>query len=255
MAHGATTGCAKCFSALEKGWGHHGGSHSPECLARFRSIYSNTEAGRLRLERAEQRLVRRTAREKSATENAAEAAKTQWRDVAGGEQTPVTPPLRDPAASDEEPKCPTSDEEGDAAMKDWEATSAESDEEMPPVDAVGALEIEILQLVEHLGGSREKYSRQQHQAKQAITEVYSPPRVTEWAKKLPGYGIVIGFAFDLITRDDNGVPWDFDLAERREAARRFIAEQKPLFLVGSPMCTAFCTWQRINATRRDPKVV
>ena len=28
-----------------------------------------------------------------------------------------------------------------------------------------------------------------------------------------------------------------------------------MFLIGSPMCTAFCTWQRLNALRRDPGVV
>ena len=79
--------------------------------------------------------------------------------------------------------------------------------------------------------------------------------MTEWAKRIPGYGIVPGLALDLTTRDEDGVPWDFDLPERREAARMLIAEQKPLFLIGSPMCTAFCAWQRLNATRRDPESV
>ena len=109
-----------------------------------------------------------------------------------------------------------------------------------PEDAVMTVESEILQLVVQLGGSKQKYSRKmeyareaatlddakwlmQPQAKHTITEVYSPPRVTEWAKRLPGYKIVLGLALDLITRDDNGIPWDFDLPERREAARRLIA--------------------------------
>ena len=26
-------------------------------------------------------------------------------------------------------------------------------------------------------------------------------------------------------------------------------------LVGSPMCTAFCTWQRINNAKKDPALV
>ena len=199
LQHGATTGCAKCFSALEKGWGIHIGSHSKECLERYKAIYSNSAEGRLRLERAEQRLARRTTPQNSATNDAAEAAKTRGRDVAGGE-TPVTPPLRDPADSSDEPKCPTSDDEGDAAMDNWEATSAESDEEMPPVSDINAIEIDILQLVEHLGGSRAKYSRQMKMAHtrevpvfesevakdpQVVTEVYSPPRVTDWAKRFP----------------------------------------------------------------------
>ena len=90
---------------------------------------------------------------------------------------------------------------------------------------------------------KQNAKRRWHWAKQAITEVYSPSCVTAWAKRLPGFEIVPGLALDFITRDENGVPWDFDLPERREAARRFIAEQKQLFLVGSPMCTAFSAWQ------------
>ena len=60
LQHGATTGCAKCFSAMEKGWGIHIGSHSKECLERYKAIYSNSAEGRMRLERAEQRLARKT---------------------------------------------------------------------------------------------------------------------------------------------------------------------------------------------------
>ena len=91
LVHGATTGCAKCFSALERGWGHQGGSHSPECLARYRSIYSSSEEGRLRLERAERRLTRRVDTDRPpASDTAVEAP---WQDVPGGDQAPVTPPL------------------------------------------------------------------------------------------------------------------------------------------------------------------
>ena len=32
-------------------------------------------------------------------------------------------------------------------------------------------------------------------------------------------------------------------------------EQEPMFLIGIPMCTAFSSWQRLNALKRDPEVV
>ena len=54
---------------------------------------------------------------------------------------------------------------------------------------------------------------------------------------------------------DDGLPWDFDIKEKRDKARRLLREQKPLVLIGSPVCTAWCTWQRINNLRRDPEVV
>ena len=205
----------------------------------------------MRLDRAKKRLDRRYPEDPS---KPAVEEQSTGRDVSSRIQE--GPRQQDDVSQNEELKCPTSEEEEDAVMQDYEAASAGSDDEMQnPVGVVDTLEVEILQLVEHLGGSREKYSRKQHQANQSVTEVYSPPRVTEWAKRLPSYGIVPGLALDITTRDDDGVPWDFDIAERRQTARRLIAEQKPLFLVGSPMCTAFSTWQRLNATRRDPKTV
>ena len=55
--------------------------------------------------------------------------------------------------------------------------------------------------------------------------------------------------------DENGVPWNFDLAERRQAAREKFRAEKPMFLVGSPMCTHFCSWQALNDVRREPEEV
>ena len=53
---------------------------------------------------------------------------------------------------------------------------------------------------------------------------------------------------------DDGEPWDFDRREKREKVRRLLRQQKPLFLIGSPMCTAWCSWQKLNAQRRDPAI-
>ena len=56
-------------------------------------------------------------------------------------------------------------------------------------------------------------------AEYVISEMYSPPRVTAAAARLRNLGVAPGFALDLTTADENGVPWDFDLAERRQKAR------------------------------------
>ena len=73
-----------------------------------------------------------------------------------------------------------------------------------------------------------------------VSEIYSPPRVTDAARRL-NLGIAPGFAFDLTTVDGTGKAWDFDDASRRTEARRRLREQRPMFLIGSPMCTAFST--------------
>ena len=63
-----------------------------------------------------------------------------------------------------------------------------------------------------------------------------------------------GMAFDLTVNDpDDGLPWDFSRKDKRDKARRLLQRFRPLLLIGSPMCTAFSTWQRLNKSKcKDP---
>ena len=91
--------------------------------------------------------------------------------------------------------------------------------------------------------------------KRLVSEIYSPPRVTEALRHLSNKVLTPGVALDLTTVDpDDGKPWDFDTAEKRNKARALLAEQRPLFLTGSPCCTRWCTWQALNDSRKDPDV-
>ena len=111
----------------------------------------------------------------------------------------------------------------------------------------------MLGIIKAPGGSAGGYRRERHKAVRAIVaEIYSPPRVKAATKLLPELRIIPGFALDLTTNDDDGRPWNFDEAEMRERARRKMREQKPLLLVGSPMCTAFSTWQHVSNAFRCP---
>ena len=49
--------------------------------------------------------------------------------------------------------------------------------------------------------------------------------------------------------------WDFDSKVMRDRAMKKVKEERPMLLVGSPMCTAFSTWQRINDKIRSPVTV
>ena len=118
------------------------------------------------------------------------------------------------------------------------------------------LDDSILTIVESLGAPKRGYRRERNKTiKKIVSEIYSPARVTQAAKMLPSLRLLPGFAFDLTTSDENGVPWDFSKAERRQKARRLIEEQKPYVVVGSPECTKYCAWQRINNLHRDPAIV
>ena len=63
-----------------------------------------------------------------------------------------------------------------------------------------------------------------------------------------------GFAFDLTTNDPHdGLPWDFGTESKRDKARALLREQEPYLPIGSPMCTAFSQWQRLNAAKSTDK--
>ena len=54
---------------------------------------------------------------------------------------------------------------------------------------------------------------------------------------------------DLTTADGMGRPWDFSKADRKAEAKRRLRKQKPDLLIGSPMCTLYSAWQRLNKDR------
>ena len=67
-----------------------------------------------------------------------------------------------------------------------------------------------------------------------------------------GKGLVAGFALDLTCNDpDDGMPWDFDRLEKREKARARCRTEKSAMLIGSPCCTAWCSWQALLSTKGD----
>ena len=111
---------------------------------------------------------------------------------------------------------------------------------------------EIIDVVKTMGGSVGKYRRERQKGIRAIVaEVYSPPRVTAATKLLLEFP---AFALDLTTTAD-GRAWNFDKKEMGDRAMRKLKAEKPQLLVGSPMCTAFSTWQRISNKIRDPMIV
>ena len=77
-----------------------------------------------------------------------------------------------------------------------------------------------------------------------VSEIYSPPRVTKMLSAMPNRLLAPGLALDITCIDpDDGKPWDFDQKDKRDKALKMLRRQKPLFLIGSPMCTAWCAWQ------------
>ena len=88
-----------------------------------------------------------------------------------------------------------------------------------------------------------------------VSEVDPPPRGAAAAEVRPDLKVRPGFALDLTVAITDGRLWDFEDVVMRDRARKRLLDERPMLLVGSPMCTAFSTWQRINNKIRDPVTV
>lgn len=91
-----------------------------------------------------------------------------------------------------------------------------------------------------------------------VVEVYSQPRIAQEAA-LRRYGttqLIPGWSLDLTRLDPKtGEPWDLANPKVQSRVKKMVMEGKPMFVIGSPPCTALSQMQNINKGRRDPKVV
>jgi len=286
---GWTEHCPKCTKAQRYGWKKSANQqHTQACRIRMENLLAQTARGRERLGHTKERLDQWSADQGpdgavlgagSKGENVVAAAPQNLGrplgvppppearvgymprieeddaedtpfDVPGGEQAPLTPR---PAADDSaEPMEVEHLEALVVTPEDKDVAPVVNLLDTEPELAEDALRdnVEILRLVAQLGGSASKYRRERAGAvRNLVAEIYSAPRVTRALKMLPALGLTAGFALDLTNSDADGRAWDFTKADMRERARRRVAEEKPMVLVGSPSCTPYCPWQRLNAIR------
>ena len=104
-------------------------------------------------------------------------------------------------------------------------------------------------MIRALGGNSQKYKRDRAKAlRAAISQVYSPPRVTAATKLLPELRLIPGFALDLTVNDENGKPYDFDDVNQRNALARNISTEKPMLLITMRfllLCGELQAWQEL----------
>ena len=93
--------------------------------------------------------------------------------------------------------------------------------------------------------------RAAHGSRNDVSEIYSPPRIAEMAKRM---GMVQGFSLDLIVPTPSGYTWDFSKRKCGENAKRWIRELKPYIVIGSPECKGCSTIQFINARTAEGKI-
>ena len=70
-----------------------------------------------------------------------------------------------------------------------------------------------------------------------VAEIYSPPRVTEYATNHKDMGVRPGWAMDLMTG------FDFTKPQDQARALKYVKESNPMLVIGSPECTMLSSLQ------------
>ena len=268
--HGTTDGCPQCVHVRAFGEAKSGLIHSEPCRKRILEAMSATPAGAARIQKQKVRAERHddqvNQRLVELSADHFEAADRARRDGEPDHPPPEAPPAG--AAGAAEPMRQAHGAEAETPSDDESRCPRDSDDEMAVMtvaelrkriktEAVKSEDEDIVQILAVLGADPGSYRREKKQAvRRLVSEVYSPPRVTELLRHMSNHGLTPGLALDLTCIDpEDGKPWDFDVTEKREKARRLLRQQKPLFLIGSPVCTRWCSWQALNDAKRDPDVV
>ena len=91
-----------------------------------------------------------------------------------------------------------------------------------------------------------------------VSEVYSQPRVTQAAAEYDKDGVNLqpGWSLDLTRADPStGEAWDLSRQDVQSRVIKLVKTTRPLFLIGSPPCTAFSPLQNLSKAKRDPAIV
>ena len=81
-----------------------------------------------------------------------------------------------------------------------------------------------------------------------VAEVFNPGIFSNAVAKM---NLIVGLVFD-INAPQQGRQFDADIPSRREWCKKVVQEQKPMFLIGSPLCTAFSLLLNLNQRNLDP---
>ena len=103
-------------------------------------------------------------------------------------------------------------------------------------------EVSSMLLAEMCSSRRVRRRDGRKAVRKLVSEICSPPRITDLIRKTRSRHLMAGFALDLTVLDEDDTPWAFTRLQKRVEARRFVREQKPYMLIGSPACEGFSTW-------------
>lgn len=230
--YGYTPGCPGCHAAAND---RKHKPHTAQCRIRLEQEMLEDESQSNRIKEAR-------AREDAYLEQQIREADAPRIQAQNGEKVKAVPSVNAETIGAPEPT--TMEPEADARMH-WEDILNENnfheivndDEEMyNAIENIPATDIDMASQIIGIVNNH-------------VSEVWSQPRVTKLANE---FKLDAGFALDIQTNDENGKPWDFDDPAQRARCVERVINEKPQFLIGSPMCTAFSALQALNQHRMDP---
>ena len=271
--YGYSEGCAQCDHIRRYNETKPGLTHTEACRQRIVDGMIDTPEGKVKYDQYEERVNRAIAargpQETTATAPPVDRKSNDVPTAAAAATLPRGNPHEQrselssgqglvPGSSSDAPMQDNSGRDDEMARDDGDDAMGDEAGDISNVNVPKVSDDDdCLMMLMHLGVQRNSYQREHKKAmRRLVSEIYSPPRVTKMLSGMKGHPLAPGFALDITCTDpDDGQPWDFDMKEKRDKARKLLRETKPLFLIGSPMCTAWCTWQRINNLKRDPGVI
>ena len=186
--YGTTDNCRQCRHYREFKETKDGLAHSEKCRKRILEAMNQTDVGRARLERHEERIDQAIAERIREADTAERPSETR---PISSEATEMEVSQEDRPEAAARPSHRT-----DAEMADEDGHYGyytDQDDEM-----IGAVtfEDECALLLTTLGAPSKAYKRERRKTyNRIVTEVYSPPRVTRMASYLPDLRVLPGYAF------------------------------------------------------------
>ena len=270
--YGTTDGCPQCRHVRMFGETKPGLAHSEPCRHRIVEAMRATAEGAARLERQDNRAQRTADEQADVSERHAQRSGQggqgeQSAQIDGDGTVPAPPSdggvIRDDDETPAPVEAPTpANNDGNDDEMQIGSVITISDinaqiSRMVADDHSEEFETEVIAMMTSLGANPGSFAREKKSAmKRIVMELYSPPRVTSLLREMTNHGLTPGLALDLTTTDaDDGQPWNFNDPAKRDKALRMIRKLKPLFVIGSPMCTRWSSWQHLNDAKRCPDEV
>ena len=235
--YGTTPDCPGCIAILR---GVRAQAHSEACRRRIEGrMREDDDLSKRRLEEARMRVEKRPGESLESEEKRDRKAEPLERSEEGTQASASSgsaqaAPLGDavpatPAAAVAEEVVPMHEEplgQGERRKPSHQLTPSEGGEE-----GVGYINKVLFELGGLPIGSRAD-----------IGEVFCKDRFSAVCQK---HGLHSGFAIDLTTG------WDLDKDDHKKAARDLVRRARPLFIIGSPECTAFSTLLNFGTIKED----